>query len=147
MLAKRQWKPEPAPFQPARRRARSRVAGLVSSRGIPAEGVTEPMRGANESRRPGSVAEGLANLTDEIGQVRFDDECLGPETSVENIFGESLWPLGDERRQQLERLGRQVKLDTVPLELSGIEVEFEWAELNGQNRPPFENPAEFLKNP
>ena len=91
------------------------------------------MSGANESRRPRSVAERFTNLTHEIRQIRFDDKSLGPEVTLQDGFRKHLRTMGDEHRQQLESFRGQVTLDTIPDQLPGFEIEIEWAEMDRQN--------------
>ena len=68
------------------------------------------MRGADEQRRAGPVAECLANLGDEVRQVRLGDERVGPEALLQLQLGQDFRTFQDERNQQLERLGREMNL-------------------------------------
>lgn len=140
----------PAPFEPAGRRVSSRLIGAGPNRGIRGECIAEPLCRANESRCAGRIAESIANLADEVGKVRFDNERVGPETRLQDGLREGLGTIRDERSQKLERFRRKVKFGAVLPELSGIEVEFERPELNSQNgsfRKPCGVPESPLRLP
>src|SRR6185295_4727692 len=75
-------------------------------------------------------------LGDEIGKIRLRHECFGPQALLQRRLGHHFRALEDERRQQLERFGRQVLLAAVPRQLPGVEIEGEWAEANSHSSGP-----------
>ena len=72
-----------------------------------AKRVAKPVHGPDESRPGGIVAERLANLAHEVGEVLFHYERGGPQSLLEIALGNRLRPIGDEDAQQVERFGRQ----------------------------------------
>ena len=68
-----------------------------------AKRVAEPVDGPDESRPGGIVAERVANLADQIGEVLLDDKRGGPQTLLQIALGDRLRPVGDEDAQQVER--------------------------------------------
>src|SRR5258705_9761107 len=112
-------------------------------RGVSAERVAEPVRGADEQRRARPVAECLANLGHEVREIGLGHEGPRPETFDEHVLGYDAWPIQGERRQQVERFRREVNLAIVPGELSRIEVEGEWAEAYVHSHSPL---AKNLRN-
>jgi hypothetical protein len=69
--------------------------------------VSVPVQGANESRAPGLVPKGGAELGDEVVEARVGNVGIRPEELVKPLFGESAGPLLHEESQKLERLGRE----------------------------------------
>src|SRR5262245_5042247 len=67
--------------------------------------VTKSADGSNESRVGRIVADGIANLAHEVGEVLFDHERRRPQTLLEITLRDRLRPAGDENGQQLERFG------------------------------------------
>ena len=91
-----------------------RARGARQRGGLPAKRVAEPVRGPDERRGAGVVAERLANLGDEVREVGLGDEGVRPETVLQHGLGQDFRTIQHEHRQQLERLGREVNLAVCP---------------------------------
>ena len=88
------------------------------------------MRGADELRRARPIAEGLAHFGDEIREIGFGDEGLGPEALLQLHFGEHFRAIRDEGQEELERLRREVNLAAALGQLPGVAIEDERTESN-----------------
>jgi hypothetical protein len=62
--------------------------------------------GAQIGGRARRVAERGPNLGDEIREVGFGDERVRPQPLLQDSLRERVRPLGGERREQFESLGR-----------------------------------------
>ena len=111
-------------------RARGRPADRVA-----AEGVTEAVDGSNPSRDPGTVVEGGADLGHEVRQVGLGHEGVGPEPLLEDLLAQRRRAVQGERREQVERLRREVHVTPVPYQLTGLEVQGERTELDAHDGP------------
>jgi len=96
--------------------------GRLSTKRIP-----EPVRGPDESRVARIIAERVADLGDETGEIRFRDECRGPQKLVQLVLRHRAGSMFHQDSQKLECLRRQMDLAVRPDKLSGIGVEGEFA--------------------
>jgi hypothetical protein len=98
-----------------------------------AERVAEPMRRSNESRRTRFIIQGLADLGDKIREIRLGDEGIGPQSFLQDFFGQHFWPLFDEFLQKFECLRREVNRAASARQLPGVVVKHERAKLDRHN--------------
>jgi hypothetical protein len=56
---------------------------------------------------PGIFTKSVTDLADEVGEIRFDDERVFPQTIQQHRFRQRPRPVFDQDLEQLERLGRQ----------------------------------------
>jgi hypothetical protein len=133
------------PFQPARRRSGGDRAPVRGGRRLGAERIAVAVHGSDELWRAGEIAERLANLRNEIGEVGFDYESVSPESVLQFFFGDRLGPLSDEERQELKSLRGEVNDATGAGQLPRFEVEDKWREVDSRHargsRPTIRPPA------
>ena len=85
------------------------VAGLIPCEihGIRMERIAESMNRPDISGPPRIVMERAADLSDQVGQVRLDDERVRPKAIVQLRFGQRLWPILDQDLEQLKGFRRE----------------------------------------
>ena len=97
-------------------------------RRLSVEGVPVALHGPHESWGSGVVINRVANLGHQHGEVGLGHECVRPQKSVEFRLGQRARPCPQERREQIERLPREVHLAVALQELPGAFVNREVAE-------------------
>jgi len=78
------------------------------------------MQSANEARLPRLVAQGGAQLGDEVMQARIGNEGIRPEKLVKLLLREGARPLVQKDRKKLERLGREGNRLTIATKQSSL---------------------------
>ena len=74
-----------APLEPARRLRPTRArAGRRAVDRLAAERIAESVRGADEHRRAGAIAERFANLGHQVRKIGFGHERVGPEPLLQH---------------------------------------------------------------
>ena len=99
------------------------------------ECIAVPRDGADEARR-GTVSKYLSNLADQVCQILFHDERVGPEPVLKVCLRQCLRAVGDENLEQLERLGRQPDGFGAPPQLAGVQIQHELAKRNLHEKRP-----------
>jgi carboxypeptidase family protein len=69
-----------------------------------------------------------AYLCDQVREIGLDDERVRPEPLLQIVFGQGVRAIEDQRRQQVERLWREVDLTPVPRQLPRVDIEHERSE-------------------
>jgi hypothetical protein len=78
VFADLQRQPSAVLQQPAEARGLIRARRFGNDGGLSTKRIPEPVRGPDESRVARIIAERVADLGDEAGEIRFRDECRGP---------------------------------------------------------------------
>ncbi len=133
MRADCKWQPVAVPLEPARTISHRQVA-RANHDGVAAKCIAHSVRGSDVLRRLRRVAECVANLSDEVRKIRLGDKCGRPEAFLEHRLGEDLRSIEREYSEQVERLGREMNLQTAARHLPGVEVENERAKDDPQNQ-------------
>jgi hypothetical protein len=87
------------------------------------------MHGADESRLSGIVSQRPANVANENVQPRGIDVAVGPDGCMQLVLSQDFRPVTQKRREQLERLPRQVHIFVVSKEAARLRIEREGAEV------------------
>ena len=94
---------------------------------VAAEGVAESVDGAYEPGFAGLVPEGGSDLGHEVCEVRGCDEGGGPEGLAQLRLRHDLWSMGEEHREQLQSLWRQMQRLCPAQQLPAPEVQDEFS--------------------
>src|SRR4029453_7028579 len=95
----------------------------MNRRGRFPKGVPESRNGSNEAGLRRVVPQGLSNLRDEVDEILFDHERVGPQLLTERGFRQRLRTIGDEDLQELVRLWRERDRMTCTRQLARVRIQ------------------------
>src|SRR6188768_824515 len=94
------------------------------------KGIPEPMDRSHELGCPGIFTKSLTDLADEVGEIRFYDERVFPQTIQQHRFRQCPRPAFNQHLEQLESLWRQGDSIAAAEQLACVGVEDEVAKGN-----------------